>query len=111
MKGKAMQKSIRQYLYALTGSDYNLLFDLLSYRYKKFIEVYWLLKRYSENIIDIYYDNNEEKNTLLISASFSDIPASEVATYIKKNAVNKKEIKIKSDKEELLIKIKKEEEV
>ena len=105
-----MQKSIRQYLYALTGSDYNLLFDLLSYRYKKFIEIYWLLKEYSENITDIYYDNNEEKNTLVISASFSDIQASEVASYIKKNAINKKEIKLKSDKEELLIKINKEKE-
>lgn len=71
------------YLYALSENSYDSLYEIISLKYRKFIRVYWLLRDYSDNIIELKCKEKSDKDRLKISVSFSGIDVNEVANKLR----------------------------
>lgn len=100
------------YLYALSEDDADVLFDIISFKYRKFIHLYWLLKDYSENITSLRYKDKTDKNTLLIHVTFSGIESKLVLKILKKSVKKDEDVMIDlHGKDGLRIELKKEETV
>ena len=89
-----MKKSISDYLYALSENSYDILYDIMSSKYRKFIRIYWLLKDYSDNIIALKYKEKTDKDRLKICVSLSGLDAEEVANKLRACIDNSDEIDI-----------------
>ena len=104
-----MKKSITNYLYALSENDYNILYEIMSLKYRKFIQLYWMLKDFSDNIVGLRYKEKTEKEKLKITVIFSGIDAKDVERQIIKNLSDSDEVKTKATKKEICIEIYREE--
>ena len=104
-----MKKSMVDYLYALSENSYDVLYEIMSSKYRKFIRVYWLLKDYSEYIVVLKYKEKTEKEKLKITVTFSGIDVDDVADKLKASIDKSDEIKIKVDKNSIDIDIHKDE--
>lgn len=70
------------YLCALSENSYEILYEIMSLKYRKFIRVYWLLKDYSESIVALKYKEKSEKDKLKLSVSFSNTDIHEIANKL-----------------------------
>lgn len=93
------------YLYALSENDDDILYEILSKKYRKFIRIYWLLKEFSDNITFLKYKEKTEKEKLKITVSFSGIDAKDVASKLRLCTTDSDEIDIKTHKNNIDIEI------
>lgn len=93
------------YLYALSENSYDILYDIMSSKYRKFIRVYWLLKDYSDNITALKCKEKTDKDKLKIRVSLSGLDAEEVANKIRLCLDNSDEIDINVNKNNIDIDI------
>lgn len=100
-----MNKSMTDYLYALSENSYDLLYEIMSLKYRKFIRVYWLLKEYSDNIIALKYKEKSDKDRLKIRVSFSGIDVDKVADKLRSSIDDSDEIDINVHKNDIDIDI------
>ena len=100
-----MKKSMTDYLYALSENSYDILYEIISEKYRKFIRIYWLLKEFSDNIIMLKYKEKTEKEKLKISVSFSGINANDVADKLRSCITDSDEIQIGVNKNNIDIEI------
>ena len=105
-----MKKSITNYLYALSEDDMDILYEIIAMKYRKFIQLYWLLKDFSNNIIKLKYKEKTEKNILKIVVGFSDINVNNVVDRLQ-NEINKsdRDITVELSDNEIIIVISKDE--
>lgn len=105
-----MKKSITNYLYALSEDDMDILYEIIAMKYRKFIQLYWLLKDFSNNIIKLKYKEKTEKNILKIVVGFSDINVNNVVDRLQ-NEINKsdRDITVELSDNEIIIIISKDE--
>lgn len=106
-----MKKSITNYLYALSEDDMDILYEIIAMKYRKFIQLYWLLKDFSNNIIKLKYKEKTEKNILKIVVGFSDINVNNVVDRLQ-NEINKssdRDIAVELSDSEIIIVISKDE--
>lgn len=54
-----MKTSLVEYITILANNDYDCLCDIVENKYRKFILLYWLLRKYSEDIKDLSYIETE----------------------------------------------------
>lgn len=104
-----MKKSITNYLYALSENDYDILFEIISLKYRKFIQLYWMLRDFSDNIVGLRYKEKTEKEILKITVTFSGITTKEVEKKLLEDLSDSDEVKIKTTKKEIHIEINREE--
>ena len=107
-----MKKCMTNYLYALSEDDADVLFEIISFKYRKFIDLYWLLKDYSDNITSLRYKDKTEKNILQIAVTFSGIESKAVARILKSSPARTENVSIDVvDKNSMMIELRKEETV
>ena len=104
-----MKQSMTDYLYALSENRYEVLYEIISTKYRKFIRVYWLLKDYSDNITMLKYKEKSDKDKLKITVSFSGIDVESVADKLRLCIDNSDEVKISVHKDEIDISIHRDE--
>ena len=105
-----MKKSMTNYLYALSEDDMDVLYEIIAMKYRKFIRLYWLLKDFSDNIIKLKYKEKTELNVLKIVVVFSNIDVDKICKKLTSNLDDSDNITIESTKNEINIKILKDEE-
>jgi len=106
-----MKKSMTNYLYALSEDDMDVLYEIIAMKYRKFIRLYWLLKDFSDNIIKLKYKEKTELNVLKIVVVFSNIDVDKICKKLNSNLDDSDNITIESTKNEINIKILKDETV
>lgn len=106
-----MKKSMTNYLYALSEDDMDVLYEIIAMKYRKFIRFYWLLKDFSDNIIKLKYKEKTELNVLKIVVVFSNIDVDKICKKLNSNLDDSDNITIESTKNEINIKILKDETV
>ena len=104
-----MTKSMTNYLYALSEDDMDVLYEIIAMKYRKFIRLYWLLKDFSDNIIKLKYKEKTELNVLKIVVVFSNIDVDKICKKLNSNLDDSDNITIESTKNEINIKILKDE--
>jgi hypothetical protein len=97
------------YLYALSEDDMDVLYEIIAMKYRKFIRLYWLLKDFSDNIIKLKYKEKTELNVLKIVVVFSNIDVDKICKKLNSNLDDSDNITIESTKNEINIKILKDE--
>lgn len=106
-----MKKSMTNYLYALSEDDMDVLYEIIAMKYRKFIRLYWLLKDFSDNIIKLKYKEKTDLNVLKIVVVFSNIDVDKICKKLNSNLDDSDNITIESTKNEINIKILKDETV
>lgn len=104
-----MKKSMTNYLYALSEDDMDVLYEIIAMKYRKFIRLYWLLKDFSDNIIKLKYKEKTELNVLKIVVVFSNIDVDKICKKLTSSLDDSDNITIESTKNEINIKILKDE--
>lgn len=104
-----MKKSMTNYLYALSEDDMDVLYEIIAMKYRKFIRLYWLLKDFSDNIIKLKYKEKTDLNVLKIVVVFSNIDVDKICKKLTSNLDDSDNITIESTKNEINIKILKDE--
>ena len=97
------------YLYALSEDDMDVLYEIIAMKYRKFIRLYWLLKDFSDNIIKLKYKEKTDLNVLKIVVVFSNIDVDKICKKLTSNLDDSDNITIESTKNEINIKILKDE--
>ena len=93
------------YLYAISENSYDILYEIINTKYRKFIRIYWLLKEFSDNITFLKYKEKTEKEKLKITVSFSGIDAKDVADKLRLCITDSDEIDISVHKNNIDIEI------
>ena len=55
-----MVGTMTAFLYDMVEDVFDRLDDIMIYKYPKFIKCYWILKRYSEDISKVKYDDDDD---------------------------------------------------
>ena len=85
------------YITELSGDDFEILEEIFIDKYQKFIQLYWLLKGYSENISKLQY-NSSDKNELNISVKIMNIKPDVIITELSDNIDDGDDITIWNNK-------------
>lgn len=72
----SMKPSLTDYLYVLAEDDFDKLHEIFSYKYRKFITAYWLLKDFSDYIVGLKYKDKVSKNTLILTITVAGMKSS-----------------------------------
>ena len=55
-----MIQTMPSYICAMSEGDLSILEEIFIEKYSEFIDLYWMLKKYSEDIDDFIYDKNKK---------------------------------------------------
>ena len=100
-----MHSSMPAYITELSDNDFDILEEIFIDKYQKFIQLYWLLKEYSNNIARLQY-NNSDKNELNISMKVVNIKPDVIISELSENIDDGDDIKIYNNKKIIQICIK-----
>lgn len=103
-----MKKTMSNYITTLSDNDFSVLEDIIVYKYKKFIELYWLLKSYSDYISILKYVEAPE-DVLKIEVSLSGIDIEKVLKKLQKKIEDSDTILISNNSKKIFIEIDKSE--
>ena len=74
-----MKKTMVEYISVLSENKMDLLEEIINHKYKKFTELYWMLKEYSNYISSLKYKSTK-KEILKIEVKFSGIDVEKILT-------------------------------
>src|SRR5574344_2114725 len=74
-----MKKTMVEYISVLSENKIDLLEEIIKHKYKKFTELYWMLKDYSNYISSLKYKSTK-KEILKIEVKFSGIDVEKILT-------------------------------
>lgn len=100
-----MHSSMPAYITELSDNDFDILEEIFIDKYQKFIQLYWLLKEYSDNIARLQY-NNSDKNELNISMKVVNIKPDVIISELSENIDDGDDITIYNNKKIIQICIK-----
>ena len=100
-----MHSSMPAYITELSDNDFDILEEIFIDKYQKFIQLYWLLKEYSNNIARLQY-NNSDKNELNISMKVVNIKPDVIISELSENIDDGDDITIYNNKKIIQICIK-----
>lgn len=99
-----MKKTMSNYLSTLSDNNFSVLEEIVVYKYKKFIDLYWLLKSYSDYISLLNY-NDAPNDTLKIEVSMIGVDIEKVMKKLQKKIQDKESILIYNKSKKIFIEI------
>lgn len=72
-----MKKSMPDYINELSGDDFDILEEIFINKYQKFIQLYWMISQFNDNISHLKYNESDTKE-LNIEFKVSDIKPDKV---------------------------------
>ena len=103
-----MKKKMTAYMSILSEGDFSIFEEIITNKYRKFIEFFWLLKEYSDNISALKYKDSP-KNVLKIEVTMASINIDEVLQDMQEKITDNENILIYNNGKKINIEIKKEE--
>lgn len=100
-----MRSDMPSYICAMSEGDVDILEEIFIDKYFEFIECYWILKNYSENINNLTYDK-KHKDGLCIKFTLSNLNPEDIADELKHSNTNDR-VKITRSKNKIQLKISK----
>ena len=92
-----MNSSMPDYITELSGNNFDILEEIFIDKYQKFIQLYWLLKAFSDNISKLQY-NDSAKNELNISMKVNNIKPDIIIKEMSENIDDGDDIRIWNNK-------------
>ena len=89
---KRMKQNMPEYITVLSDNNYDVFEEIFLDKYVKFIELFWLIKNFSDNTKTLKYKTTK-KNILKIELVVENISAKEVLSSIKKKIKGRDNIK------------------
>ena len=89
---KRMKQNMPEYITVLSNNNYDVFEEIFLDKYEKFIELFWLIKNFSDNTKTLKYKTTK-KNILKIELVVENISAKEVLSSIKKKIKGRDNIK------------------
>ena len=89
---KRMKQNMQEYITVLSDNNYDVFEEIFLDKYEKFIELFWLIKNFSDNTKTLKYKTTK-KNILKIELVVENISAKEVLSSIKKKIKGRDNIK------------------
>ena len=89
---KRMKQNMPEYITVLSDNNYDVFEEIFLDKYEKFIELFWLIKNFSDNTKTLKYKTTK-KNILKIELVVENISAKEVLSSIKKKIKGRDNIK------------------
>lgn len=96
------------FLKSLVQDDYDVLEEIFTLKYRKFIEMYHILECYSSNIKSLSYKVTSKEN-LKIEIKVNEKDYDSILNAIKKSVKNKDNVEVTTEKKRIHIKITKDE--
>lgn len=87
-----MKQNMPEYITVLSNNNYDVFEEIFLDKYEKFIELFWLIKNFSDNTKTLKYKTTK-KNILKIELVVENISAKEVLSSIKKKIKGRDNIK------------------
>ena len=87
-----MKQNMPEYITVLSNNNYDVFEEIFLDEYEKFIELFWLIKNFSDNTKTLKYKTTK-KNILKIELVVENISAKEVLSSIKKKIKGRDNIK------------------
>lgn len=103
-----MKQSLPEYLFFLSGNDYDILEEIFDFKYRKFIRFFWLIRDYSEYITSLSYKTSK-KDSLKIEITITKLKPDKMMESLKKNIKDTDDILITNKGKLIKIEIRKEE--
>ena len=82
-----MKKSMINYISVITEEDYDILEDIISNKYKKFVTLYWILREFSSYIAMLQYKKSSP-DTLNILIRFAGKDVNKIINGLSHNISN-----------------------
>ena len=79
-----MKKSMPEYIATLSDNDFEILEEIFEDKYKKFLDLYWLIRDFSDYITSLKYKKTK-KDILKIEFTITKIKVSDVLEKINSN--------------------------
>lgn len=95
-------KSMPEYISDLSGDDFEVLEEIFLEKYQKFIQLYWLINGYSDDIKDLCY-NSKGDSELNISFKVSGISSDSLVEELSETGSDN--VKVYSEKKKVFISI------
>ena len=105
-----MKKSMPEYIATLSDDDFEILEEIFEDKYQKFLDVYWLIRDYSEYITTLKYKKTK-KEILKIEFTVTKISVDKVMDQINSNIKSGSNILVTNDGKVIKIEITKDESV
>ena len=80
-----MKKSIPEYIKALSDNDFEILEEIFCEKYSQMIELYWLIRGYSDVTSSLTYDKCDNQNTLKIQMVLVNVKPKDVVKNLNSN--------------------------
>lgn len=105
-----MKKSMPEYIATLSDNDFDILEEIFLDKYDKFLNVYWLIRDYSDYITTLKYKKTS-KETLKIEFTVTKLSVDKVINEINSNIKSDSNVEVSKDSKIIKIKITKDESV
>lgn len=105
-----MKKSMPEYIATLSDNDFEILEEIFEDKYKKFLDVYWLIRDYSDYITTLKYKKTK-KDILKIEFTITKLSVNKVMEGINSNIKSGSNILVTNDGKTIKIEITKDESV
>lgn len=103
-----MKKSMPEYMKVLSDDDYEIMEELFTEKYRKFTELYWLIRDFSDYITSLRYKKTK-KDILKITMTLTKIDIDQVMGLIDEKIESNDHVSVWNEKKVIHIEIHKDE--
>lgn len=104
-----MKRDMITCIRAISSDDFETLLEIIEHKYKKFCEIYWLIREYTDFITYLSYKDRAKLNSLKIEFKVSGIDTSVVINELEKRTFDKEGVDISGSGKAIIIEITREE--
>ena len=105
-----MKKSMPEYIKALSDDKFEILQEIFENKYFKFLQLYWLIRQYSDYISSLKYKSTK-KDKLKINMTLNELDIEEVMNDLRIDIEDKDNILVWNEENIIHIEITKDESV
>ncbi len=105
-----MKKSMSEYVTALSDNNFDILEEIFTNKYRKFVQLYWLINGYSDYITSLSYKETK-KEILKVDLTLTKLKVNNVMEELSKSIPDDSDILIWNEKKIIHIEITKNESV
>lgn len=96
-----MKRNMPEYISVLSDNNYEIFEEIFNDKYKNFIEMYWLIRNFSDNTKSLKYKTTK-KNILKIELVVENIDTKKVLSSIKKKIKDKNNINVEIKDDDII---------
>lgn len=104
-----MKKDMITCIRAISSDDYDTLLEIIEHKYRKFCDLYWLIREYTDFITYLSYKDREKLNSLKIEFKVSGINTKNVVEELLTQTTNSESVVVSNSGKTIIIEITRDE--